>query len=119
MRSLGADQIAFDLKGTLDGLATGPLEVTGRAVGGVLVRNPFFDVSFAVPTVVRRSEPFTLYATVTNKGEGIANDVRMTLDAVGTQSQTRARRRERGTGRQSVPTVETASLEYCGPAARG
>ncbi len=77
----GYHSIAFDIEGVLDGLATGPIAVSGRATGGVLVRNPFFDVSFVVPTVVRRSEPFTLYATVTNKGQGIANDVSMTLDA--------------------------------------
>jgi alpha-tubulin suppressor-like RCC1 family protein len=78
----GFHNIAFDIDGILDGLPTGPIEVTGRATGGVLVRNPFFDVSFTLPTVVRANEPFKLYATVTNKGAGIANDVSMTLDAL-------------------------------------
>lgn len=77
----GFHPLAFDIKGVLDGLPTGPIEVSGRTTGGILVRNPFFDVSFVVPTVARRSEPFTLYATVTNKGEGLANDVSMTIDA--------------------------------------
>jgi hypothetical protein len=77
----GFHKIAFDIEGTLDGLPTGPIEVSGRAEGGVLVRNPFFDVSFTLPTVVRANEPFKLYATVTNKGEGVANDVTMALDS--------------------------------------
>ncbi|WP_291983730.1 carboxypeptidase regulatory-like domain-containing protein [Luteitalea sp.] len=77
----GFHNLAFDIAATLDGLPTGSVPITGRARGGVLVRNPFFDVSFAVPSVVRRDEPFTLYATVTNKGQGLANAVSMTLDA--------------------------------------
>ncbi len=77
----GFHTLTFDLEGTLDGLPVGPVRVTGVAKGGVLVRNPFFDVTFTVPAIVRRGEPFTLYATVTNKGQGIANDVNLTLDA--------------------------------------
>ncbi|HYE85450.1 MAG TPA: hypothetical protein VEA16_03775, partial [Vicinamibacterales bacterium] len=77
----GFHNLAFDIEGVLEGLPGGPLTVTGRATGGVLVRNPFFDVSFTLPTVVRAQEPFKLYATVTNKGQGVANDVSMVLDA--------------------------------------
>ena len=77
----GFHTLTFDIAGVLDGLPIGPVDITGRASGGVLVRNPFFDVSFAVPSVVRDGEPFTLYATVTNKGQGLANAVSMTLDA--------------------------------------
>ncbi|PYQ20145.1 MAG: hypothetical protein DMF81_19560, partial [Acidobacteria bacterium] len=47
----------------------------------MLVRNPFFDVTFTVPAVVRRGELFRLFATVTNIGHGVANDVHVSLDA--------------------------------------
>ena len=77
----GFHKLEFNIAGVLDGLPTGPIDVTGKAVGGVLVRNAAFDVSFTVPTVVRAGEPFKLYATVNNIGEGIGNDVSMTLDS--------------------------------------
>ncbi len=57
------------------------MTIKGKASGGVLVRNPFFDMTFTVPSVVRRGERFKLYATVTNIGQGIANDVTVSLDA--------------------------------------
>src|SRR5215467_6614130 len=62
----GFHQISFNIQGTLDGLATGPVTVTGLAQGGVLVRNPFFDMTFAVPGVVRNGEQFSVYITVKN-----------------------------------------------------
>lgn len=77
----GFHPIAFDILAVLDGLPTGATTLTGHASGAVLVRNPFFNVSFTVPAVARRGEPFTLYATVTNIGQGMANDVRVSLDS--------------------------------------
>jgi hypothetical protein len=32
----------------------------------VLVRNPYFNMTFTVPAVVRSGEQFSVYATVTN-----------------------------------------------------
>ena len=46
----------------------------------MLVRNAYFDVTFTVPTVVRADEEFSVFATVTNVGQGAGNDVKMTLD---------------------------------------
>jgi len=77
----GFHSLDFDLVATLDGLASGPVTIRGKASGGVLVRNPFFDMTFTVPSVVRRGERFKLYASVTNIGQGIANDVSVSLDA--------------------------------------
>ena len=77
----GFHQINFDLTAQLLGLPIGPVTVKGRAAGGVLVRNPFFNVTFTVPSVVRSGEHFKMRATVTNIGKGIGNDVSMTLDA--------------------------------------
>ena len=56
----------FDIGATLDGLATRPVQVTGKASGGVLVRNATFNLAFTVPSVVRGEEPFSMFVTVTN-----------------------------------------------------
>src|SRR5262249_13271128 len=77
----GFHNIDFDIAGVLDGLPVGPVTITGTARGGVLVRNASFDVSFTVPAVVRRGEKFKLYATVTNIGQGLGNDVQVTIDS--------------------------------------
>jgi protocatechuate 3,4-dioxygenase beta subunit len=76
----GFHRLEFDIAATLDGLATGPITVGGRASGGVLVRNPYFDVTFVVPSVVRAGEEFDLHATVTNIGQGAANLLTLALD---------------------------------------
>ena len=77
----GFHQISFDIHGILEGLATGSVKISGSAQGGVLVRNPFFDLTFAVPGVVRSGEQFKVYVTVKNISQSIANSVRLTLDA--------------------------------------
>ena len=77
----GFHTIGFDISAALDGLPIGPVTVTGKASGGVLVRNPYFDITFTAPAVVRDGEPFSLFATVTNIGQGIANDLNVSLDA--------------------------------------
>jgi hypothetical protein len=77
----GFHTIDFDIAATLEGLVTGPVNVTGKGSGGVLVRNPYFDMSFTAPAVVRQGEHFTLYVTVNNISQSLANDVRVTLDA--------------------------------------
>ncbi|HEY6351400.1 MAG TPA: Ig-like domain-containing protein, partial [Candidatus Angelobacter sp.] len=77
----GFHQISFNIQGTLDGLATGPVTITGLAQGGVLVRNPFFDMTFAVPGIVRNGEQFSVYITVKNISQALANDVKVTIDS--------------------------------------
>ncbi len=77
----GFHSIAFDIAATLEGLPTGPVAISGRASGGVLVRNPYFDVAFAAPATVRQGERFRLFATVTNIGQGLGNDVGVRIDA--------------------------------------
>jgi hypothetical protein len=77
----GFHSLEFDIDATLEGLAVGDVGIRGKARGGVLVRNPFFDMTFTIPSVVRKGEPFSMFATVTNIGQGIANDVHVTLDA--------------------------------------
>lgn len=77
----GFHPIGFDINATLDGLATGSIPVRGHASGGVLVRNPYFDVTFTAPSVVRTGERFTLNMTLTNIGQGAANALTVALDA--------------------------------------
>ena len=77
----GFHKLDFDVEATLDGLATGPVTVSGVAAGGVLVRNPYFDMTFTVPAIARQNEPFKVYVTVNNISQSLANDVRVTIDA--------------------------------------
>ncbi|MBZ5508478.1 MAG: Ig-like domain-containing protein [Acidobacteriia bacterium] len=77
----GFHQISFNIQGILEGLATGPVGVSGLAQGGVLVRNPFFDLTFAVPAIVRNGEQFKVYVTVKNLSQSIANAVNLTIDS--------------------------------------
>ncbi len=69
----GYHTLDFDIAAMLDGLPVGPVRVTGKASGGVLVRNARFDMAFTVPTVVRQNERFKIYTTISNIGEGNAN----------------------------------------------
>lgn len=77
----GFHNLDFDINATLDGLAIGPIPIKGSAKGGVLVRNPFFNMTFTIPGTVRKGEPFSIFVSVTNIGQSLANDVRVTLDA--------------------------------------
>ena len=71
----GYDTINFGITATLEGLPTGPFNLTGTAVGGVLVRNPFFNMTFTVPGVVRKGEVFNVFATVSNISQVAANNL--------------------------------------------
>jgi len=67
--------IIFGIAATLEGLPTGSFPLSGTATGGVLVRNPYFDMTFTVPGVVRKGELFNVFATVTNISQAAANDL--------------------------------------------
>jgi protocatechuate 3,4-dioxygenase beta subunit len=77
----GYYHLDFDIRAQLDGLPIGPVTISGKASGAVLVRNPYYDMTFTLPSVVRADEPFTLYATITNIGQGIGNDITVAIDA--------------------------------------
>ncbi len=106
----GRHDLDFDIRAVLLGLPVGPVPLEGSAHGVVLVRNAYFDVTFTVPTVVRADEEFSVFATVTNIGQGTGNDVKMTLDgsrlsgaqllSAGTQTIAR------------LPPGDAATLEY-------
>jgi hypothetical protein len=79
--SEGFYTVNFGINATLEGLPTGPVNLTGSASGGVLVRNPYFNMTFTVPGVVRSGENFNVYATVTNISQAPANDLSVAIDA--------------------------------------
>lgn len=79
--SEGFQPISFGINATLEGLPTGPVTLTGSASGGVLVRNPYFNMTFVVPGVVRSGELFNVYATVTNTSQSPANNLTVAIDA--------------------------------------
>jgi hypothetical protein len=77
----GFHNLDFDINATLEGLPIGPIPIKGSAKGGVLVRNPFFNMTFTMPSAVRKGETFPVFVTVTNIGQSLANDLHVTLDA--------------------------------------
>src|SRR5262249_30091498 len=76
----GFHTINFDIAATLDGLPTGSVNLKGTASGGVLVRNPYFSMTFTVPSVVRKGELFNVFATVTNISQVAANNLTVNFD---------------------------------------
>ncbi len=79
--SEGFYTVNFGINATLEGLPTGPINVTGSANGGLLVRNPYFNMTFTVPGVVRSGELFNVYATVTNISQAAANNLTVAINA--------------------------------------
>ncbi len=76
----GTHKVEFEITATLDGLPIGPVELTGKAIGAVLVRNPEFALTMSHPQTVRAGEQYDLFVTVTNTGKSIANLVSVHLD---------------------------------------
>src|SRR5260370_27534118 len=62
----GFATIDFDINAVLEGLLIGPVNVSGRASRGVLVPNPFFDMTFTLPSVLRRGPSFNIFNPMTN-----------------------------------------------------
>ena len=76
----GFHTVEFDIRARLEGLPVGAVRLKGHASGGVLVRNPYFSMTFTAPSVVRSEERFSLFATVTNVGQSAANVLTLRLD---------------------------------------
>lgn len=76
----GGHTFDLQIRGTLEGLPSGPVEVEGLAAGAVFVRNPSFSVSLAHPRTIRAGEKYDLYATVTNTSKSVGNLVSVSLD---------------------------------------
>jgi len=78
-RREGSHVVEMAISGTLNGLPAGPVAITGRAAGAVLVRNPTFSLTFVHPDTVVAGEPYTLDVTVTNTSNSPANLVSINL----------------------------------------
>ena len=78
-RREGSHVVEMHITGTLNGLPVGPVGITGRAAGAVLVRNPNFTLTFTHPEVVTAGEPYTLDVTVSNTSTAPANFVSVNL----------------------------------------
>ena len=78
-RREGTHVVEMAMSGTLNGLPVGPVPITGRAAGAVLVRNPKFTLTFTHPETVSAGEAYTLDVTVTNTSSSPANLVSVNL----------------------------------------
>lgn len=78
-RREGSHTVEMEISGTLYGLPIGPVQVRGRAMGTVLVRNPTFTMTFTHPDIVNAGERYNLDITVTNTSESPANFVSINL----------------------------------------
>ena len=78
-RREGSHVVEMQMTGTLNGLPAGPVTITGRAAGSVLVRNPKFTLTFTHPDVVSAGEAYKLDVTVTNTSQAPANFVSLNL----------------------------------------
>ncbi len=76
----GYHAIDFDIKATLQGLATGPVAISAKTSGGVLVRNPYFNMTFITPGIVRKDDEFSLYVSVWNISQALANNLQVSLN---------------------------------------
>ena len=76
----GGHIVEIEIKGTLIGLPSGPVEVMGIARGPVVVRDPNFSLTFIHPDIVRAGETYDLVAQIQNTSLVAANLVTISLD---------------------------------------
>ncbi len=77
----GLHVMDLKLAAKLDGLAAGTVNVTGKAAGSILVRNPKFSMAFTHPRTVRSGEPYEAAVTILNTSSTVANLVSVELNA--------------------------------------
>ena len=77
----GAHIVDIEIRGTLQGLPSGPVEVKGVARGAVVVRDPSFSLTFIHPDKVRAGEIYELVAHIENTSLVDANLVTVSLDS--------------------------------------
>jgi hypothetical protein len=76
----GGHIIDIEIRGTLEGLPSGPIEVAGQARGAVVVRDPDFSLTFIHPDKVRAGELYELNVQLQNTSQVDANLVTVSLD---------------------------------------
>jgi hypothetical protein len=77
----GLHVMEMKLTGTMDGLAAGPVAITGKAAASVMVRNPKFSMAFTHPRTTRAGEPYEASVTILNTSSTVANLVSVELNA--------------------------------------
>ena len=75
----GTHRIEVTINAQLVGLPIGPVPLSGKAFGTVLVRNPRFALTFNHPGVVRAGETYSVFVTIHNTGDADANCVEVSL----------------------------------------
>ncbi|MGH9347048.1 MAG: hypothetical protein ACRD26_07255, partial [Vicinamibacterales bacterium] len=76
----GGHVIDIEMRGILEGLPSGPVEVRGRTSGSVVVRDPTFSLTFIHPNIVRAGEAYDLIVQIQNTSQVAANLVTVRLD---------------------------------------
>ena len=108
----GAQIVDIEIRGTLQGLPGGPVEVAGVARGAVLVRDPDFSLTFIHPDTVRAGEGYELIAHIQNTSNVDANLVSVSLDAANLSG---ARLLDPADATQTVDTIpagESATVTF-------
>ena len=77
----GLHVMELALRAKLDGLAGGAVDITGKAAGSILVRNPKFSMAFTHPRTVRTGEPYEAVVTILNTSSTVANLVSIELNS--------------------------------------
>jgi hypothetical protein len=77
----GLHVMELALRAKLDGLAGGAVDITGKAAGSILVRNPKFSMAFSHPRTVRTGEPYEAVVTILNTSSTVANLVSIELNS--------------------------------------
>ena len=77
----GLHVMEMNLTANLDGLAAGPVAITGKAAASIMVRNPKFSMAFTHPRTVRAGEPYEAMVTLLNTSSTVANLVSVELNA--------------------------------------
>jgi hypothetical protein len=75
----GTYRIEVNIIAQLLGLPVGPVPLSGKAFGTVVVRNPSFALTFNHPDVVRAGETYSLFVAIHNTGDADANCVTLSL----------------------------------------
>jgi hypothetical protein len=99
----GGHVIDIEIRGTLEGLPSGPIEVAGHARGAVVVRDPNFALTFIHPDVVRAGTQYDLIVQIRNTSLVDANLVTVSLDP---RNLTGARLANPQHASQTIPTIK-------------
>ena len=78
-RREGVHTVEVKITATLDGLPSGPVQLQGRAVGVLEVRDPQFALTLNHPVTINAGEEYDFFVTVSNVAETPANFVNLSL----------------------------------------